>query len=933
MKKNYFSAFKKSVGFFPVIILGFALAIVSYLSYNDSIFQFVKESDSVIGFAIKNIALAAYIALAVAGLIGLKTSKVGLIDAFRLSNILGVGLGYGLMFLTQKFPNDYELYVIFGAGGLSLLEVLIRLIGKKEVNDRVGINGYVGALANSFNPICSALIALGLFVAFYYFRNNAYVIEYVSKFGVIAAIIIFIITIAISINKTSTYANFIDELLFILFIALTLVLTYALIDNKTVVGNLLVVYGSLIASLLFRGFTFTGNYKSSKLKANRYFAQVYSCHSILIAFIVASCLALFFAYTTYNKNTFPYLLNLFKLDNFLNVANMDMIASIVLMSILVLNCLLLVILKNLKSPEIEKVDAVVSINSHIVIYCIPLAIFVYKNINNLFDPIIPFIALCVFAVFAIVAGITQIMRLKNYQGIMIEDMLAATIKANEEAKAQQAQAEQEDEQPQEEVQEEVQEEAQPAEEVVEEVVEGEPTEEVVEEVVEEPQVEEEVIYVDEDGNEIEAPVEGEEVEEEIIYVDEDGNEISAEEAEALGAEFVEEEQPEEVVEEEPTEEVVEEVVEEEPTEEVVEGEPEEYEEVVEEYEVDPNADVEVVVEVPDDEEEEEDEAEAEDEEDSEDADALEETEEAQEEVQEEAKPEEPKMSSVLVNDFEVLDAEGKPKKIRTKFNSKLMYALPETKDYYSEIKNYLVMYRAKGRYSSRCETFRYKGLIAKVALGGKAVKVFLAIDPSSLEGSKYHYRDMSAKKQYVEVPTMIKVRSPRGLKYFKELVDLLMAARGVKPKRGFEPTDYTADLIPNGEAILGKLGLSRDVMGKPMTVSSLPDGIPDNIEDYIPAIQGEPLEEEEVRATVYLDTLCAHFVEGEEVTIDVLKSLHIVREGNVIHVKARGAMDRSLKIFAEYFDADALKVLMATNSTAVKIFHDNEEVVEEEVTE
>ena len=260
-----------------------------------------------------------------------------------------------------------------------------------------------------------------------------------------------------------------------------------------------------------------------------------------------------------------------------------------------------------------------------------------------------------------------------------------------------------------------------------------------------------------------------------------------------------------------------------------------------------------------------------------------------------------------------------------------MYALPETKDYYSEIKNYLVMYRCKGRYSSRCETFRYKGLVAKVALGGKAVKVFLAIDPTSLEGSKYHYRDMSEKKQYVEVPTMIKVRSPRGLKYFKELVDLLMAARAVKPKRGFEPTDYTADLVPNGEAILGKLGLSRDVLGKPMTVSSLPDGIPDNIEDYIPAIQGEPLEEDEQPATVYLDTLCSHFMEGEEVTIDVLKSLHVVTAGNVIHVKARGAMDRSLKIYAEYFDADALKVLMATNSTAVKVLHDVEEF--EEVTE
>ena len=910
MKKNYFSAFKKSVGFFPVIILGIVLAVVSYLSFNDSIFQYIKDSDSVFGVAIKNLALAAFISLALAGLVGLKTSKVGLIDAFRMSNVLGVGLSYGLLFLTKHLPSDIYVYIILGSGGLSLLEVLIRLIGKKEVNDRVGINGYVGAIANSFNPICSALIAVGLFVGFYAFRNNADVIKYISDFGTIAAIVIFITVIAISINKTSTYANFIDVILFICFVTLTLILIYGVIDNKTVVGNLLVSYCALAASLLFRGFTFSGNYKSSKLKANRYFAQVYSSHSILLSFIVAAGVAGFFAYATYNNATFPYLLNVFKIQrNFLAGNNMDMIASIVLIAISVINLLLLIILKNLKSPEIEKVDIVVSINSHIVIYCLPLAIFVYKNINNLFSNIMPFVALCVFVLFAIVAGITQIIRLKNYQGILIEDMIAATkaVEPQEEAPAEEVQ----EETPAEEVQEEA-----PAEEVQEKAPAEETTEEVVEEVQEEPTeevVEEEVIYVDEDGNEIEAPVDGEEVEEEVIYVDEDGNEISAEEAEALAAQEEPTEEVVEEVEEVPAEEVVEEVVEEVPTEEVVEEVPAEevVEEVVEEVPAEEAVDEEALEAEEDDEE---DETEAEDEVDDED-----EAEEPQE-VQEE-----PKKSNVLVNDFEVLDAEGKPKKIRNKFNSKLMYALPETKDYYSEIKNYLVMYRAKGRYSSRCETFRYKGLIAKVALGGKAVKVFLAIDPQSLEGSKYHYRDMSEKKQYAEVPTMIKVRSPRGLKYFKELVDLLMAARGVKPKRGFEPTDYTADLIPNGEAILGKLGLSRDVMGKPMTVSSLPDGIPDNIEDYIPAIQGEPLEEEEVRATVYLDTLCAHFVEGEEVTIDVLKSLHVVTSGNVIHVKARGAMDRSLKIYAEYFDADALKVLMATNSTAVKVIHDLEE--------
>ena len=867
MKKNYFSAFKKSAGFFPVIILGFMLAIVAYACFNNQIFAYVKQSESLVGVLLKRIAPATFITLAVVGLLGLKSTKVGLMDTFRFSNVLGVILSIVLLYVTKNAPSALALSIVAVAGGVSLIEIIIRCIGQKEVTERMGFNGYIGGIANSFNPICSGLIALAIMFVFLFLKDNTKIQDYVILYGSLAALVAVLASVIISINKSS-FANFIDVLYFIGFEASALIILYSLVDRVPFVEAFIIVFLALAVSMLLRGFTFSGDYKSSKIKANRYFAQVFSSHSILLPVMIGIGLAGLFIYSTYLKPEFFYILNAFDIrKNPLNTTAATYLFSIVLMAACVALIIAVLALRNLKSPEIEKVDIVVSINSHVVLYGLPILYFAFKNTNGIKDNLIPFIAAIVFAVFVVFAVVTQLIRLKNYQGILLEDLIAQSDEKAEEPVEEPA------------------EEAKAEEEVQEEVAE-EPAEEAKEEAVEE-----EVIYVDEDGNEVEAPTEDEEVEEEVIYVDEDGNEISAEEAEKLEAQ-------EEPVEEEATGEVVEETVEEAPAEEVQEAQPEETEE------------------------------EAEDEAEDEEEDAEDEAEDEEEDAEEEEAPVEEKKSNVLVNDFEILDAEGKPKKIRNKFNSKLMYAQPETKDYYSEIKNYLVMYRCKGRFSARCETFRYKGLIAKVALGGKAIKVFLAIDPTSLEGSKYHYRDMSEKKQYAEVPTMIRVRSPRGLKYFKELVDLLMAARAVKPKRGFEPTDYTADLVPNGEAILGKLGLSRDVMGKPMTVSSLPEGIPDNIEDYIPAIQGEPLTEEEQQATVYLDTLCAHFVEGEEVTIDVLKSLHVVTAGNVIHVKARGAMDRSLKIYAEYFDADALKVLMATNCTAVKVIHGEPEAEE-----
>ena len=80
-------------------------------------------------------------------------------------------------------------------------------------------------------------------------------------------------------------------------------------------------------------------------------------------------------------------------------------------------------------------------------------------------------------------------------------------------------------------------------------------------------------------------------------------------------------------------------------------------------------------------------------------------------------------------------------------------------------------------------------------------------------------------------------------------------------------------------------------------------------------------EDEEVEATVYLDTLCNHFEDGEVVDIDTLKSKHVVTKGNVIHIKARGTMDRKLTIYAEYFDEDALQILLCLSCTVVKVYH------------
>lgn len=259
------------------------------------------------------------------------------------------------------------------------------------------------------------------------------------------------------------------------------------------------------------------------------------------------------------------------------------------------------------------------------------------------------------------------------------------------------------------------------------------------------------------------------------------------------------------------------------------------------------------------------------------------------------------------------------KRIRLTFEEKTTLASDEIKNYYNEVKNYLLMYRAHARLSKKCESFRYKGLLAKVAFAGKTLKVNLAIDPKTLEGTKYHFKDRSDKKQYQLVPTQIKIKSDRGLKYFKELVDMMMEGREVKPKRRFETTDFTALLIPDGHAVLYTLGVTNDHLVDIMDVSNVPNDLPVDLVYHIPTINGDDIEGMKEENSIYLDTLCKHFNDGDIITLDILKKNNILTRGNMLRIKARGTLDKHFTIYADSFEANALAMLLCTGSKAVKL--------------
>ena len=292
---------------------------------------------------------------------------------------------------------------------------------------------------------------------------------------------------------------------------------------------------------------------------------------------------------------------------------------------------------------------------------------------------------------------------------------------------------------------------------------------------------------------------------------------------------------------------------------------------------------------------------------------------------EEAKVEEEVQEEVVVQAPVV-----KIKRIKRRLLNKLMVAPLQTKENYNEMKNYLLSYGASVKMTNSFEIFKCEQIVAKLGIGGKQIKVFLAMDPKDLEGTKYKFKDYSDKKRYLAIPVLVKVRSARSLKYFKELVDQMMKSLNVAKLESYESHDYVTDLIPNGESILGSMKLPAAVMVDSITIKEISEELPDNLIDSIYTVNYEALEEEAVEANVYLDTLCKHFENGDVITFDVLKAKNIVREGNVIRVKARGTLDKKFTIYAEEFDEKALKMLLSANCTPVRVVRPiKEEVVVE----
>ena len=172
---------------------------------------------------------------------------------------------------------------------------------------------------------------------------------------------------------------------------------------------------------------------------------------------------------------------------------------------------------------------------------------------------------------------------------------------------------------------------------------------------------------------------------------------------------------------------------------------------------------------------------------------------------------------------------------RKSCEAKLMQARPQTKKYYSAIRNALMGYEGtKERMSWTIDTYTNEhAQIAKINVRPRTLDLYLALDPSTLEDSVYRGRDVGSKKKYAETPFLFKVNSPRKLTLALELVQRACEEQGLSPI-DIEEVNYEEQYPFTDTETLITRGLIREYLReeKPAATFELdPDHVPQLIQE------------------------------------------------------------------------------------------------------
>lgn len=260
-------------------------------------------------------------------------------------------------------------------------------------------------------------------------------------------------------------------------------------------------------------------------------------------------------------------------------------------------------------------------------------------------------------------------------------------------------------------------------------------------------------------------------------------------------------------------------------------------------------------------------------------------------------------------------------KPRFTFDMKLRIASDDVKRFYSDIKNALLSYGMHARMSRHKENFnKGRNNIARMAINGKTLKVYLAIDPNEIDPKYYHHRDVSDKKGVAELPTMINVRSKVAVKKVKMLIDRIAEELVIFPKK-YTPKDFAEDLTLDGYSTVERKGygylVNKDGVAKKEDVDAIPDDFATNAVEYIYAPQKAS---RFIKAELSLKELESNFKDGDVVDIEKVRDKGLCAvNANYLSVTDSNTLKKKFRVYADEYTVAAAKMICVAGGEAYMI--------------
>ena len=279
-------------------------------------------------------------------------------------------------------------------------------------------------------------------------------------------------------------------------------------------------------------------------------------------------------------------------------------------------------------------------------------------------------------------------------------------------------------------------------------------------------------------------------------------------------------------------------------------------------------------------------------------------------------------------------------RLNKSFTAKLIQSSDTIKQFYADLANEFLIYekiRNRISWANSCFVAGRKN-VSKVSIKGKTLYLYLALEPENFRDTKFYVSDASSVKRYETVPLRMKIKSRRGVKQGKELIEILMKKLGIVRVRDTAETVKPSDYPYETTKKLLQRGLIRLKTENGACVSEadcpvwadftrrervFATEVQNFISDEVAASLTEEREEKGLskpKGIINIDTLSEQYRANDTVTLISLKEKKLIQSSvNYVKVLARGAIDKPLTVKLQEFSADAAKMILLTGGKVIRL--------------